>query len=157
MHRHQFYTEEAKVYDIRLLKRLLGYVKPYAPYLVAAIFLLLLVSLFQLAAPYLTKIAIDRYIKAGDLVGLSRLAVLFAFVLAFGFLFQFLEIYLVSYLGQRIIFDLRAKLFSHLIRFPLSFFDGNPHRYPPPYEPQAGAHHLYRYSPSLRRCFYLQE
>ena len=126
MHRHQFYTEEAKVYDIRLLKRLLGYVKPYAPYLVAAIFLLLLVSLFQLAAPYLTKIAIDRYIKAGDLVGLSRLAVLFAFVLAFGFLFQFLEIYLVSYLGQRIIFDLRAKLFSHLIRFPLSFFDGNP-------------------------------
>jgi ATP-binding cassette subfamily B multidrug efflux pump len=126
MHRRSFYTEEAKVYDFKLLKRLLSYVKPYRLYLVGAIFLLLLVSLFQLATPYFTKIAIDRYIKAGDLLGLSRLALLFGAVLLFGFIFQFFEIYFISYLGQRVILDLRTRLFSHLGQFPLSFFDENP-------------------------------
>jgi ATP-binding cassette subfamily B multidrug efflux pump len=59
------YMEEGKLgkpYNIRLLKRLLGYASPYRKMMILALILSVLITLFDLAIPYLTKIAIDRYI-----------------------------------------------------------------------------------------------
>ena len=59
------YMEEGKLgkpYNIRLLKRLLGYASPYRKMMILALILSVLITLFDLATPYLTKIAIDRYI-----------------------------------------------------------------------------------------------
>ena len=54
---------QGKPYDQKLMSRILGYLRPYRKFVVISIILLLLVSVFQLAPPYLTKIAIDRYLS----------------------------------------------------------------------------------------------
>jgi ABC-type multidrug transport system fused ATPase/permease subunit len=61
------YMEEGKLgkpYNMRLLKRLLGYAAPYRKIMIFALVLSLVITLFDLAVPYFTKIAIDRYIVA---------------------------------------------------------------------------------------------
>ncbi|MBN1275908.1 MAG: ABC transporter ATP-binding protein, partial [Deltaproteobacteria bacterium] len=67
MHGDFGYMEEGKLgrpYDFRLLKRLSRYAYPYKKTFSAALFLTILITLFDLAVPYVTKIAIDRYILA---------------------------------------------------------------------------------------------
>jgi ATP-binding cassette, subfamily B, multidrug efflux pump len=109
-----------------LFKRVLIYLKPYLQWVTLAIFLLLGVSLFNLAGPYFTKIVIDDYIKVSDFQGLDNVAVLYLFVLIASFLFQFCQSYLMQYIGQKVMFDLRSRVFAHLHRMSFSYFDKNP-------------------------------
>jgi ABC-type multidrug transport system fused ATPase/permease subunit len=83
-------------------------------------------SLLQLAGPYLTKVAIDRYIFSGDIAGLMWIAIFYGFLLLLGFFFQYLRVYLLQLTGQRVMFHMRRQIFEHLIRMPQSFFDRNP-------------------------------
>ena len=109
-----------------LFKRVLVYLKPYAQWVALAIFLLLGVSLFNLAGPYLTKVVIDDYIKTSDFEGLDVVAGLYLVVLISSFVFQFCQSYLMQYIGQKVMFDLRSKVFSHLHKMSFSYFDKNP-------------------------------
>ena len=109
-----------------LFKRVLVYLKPYAQWVALAIFLLLGVSLFNLAGPYLTKVVIDDYIKVSDFEGLDVVAGLYLAVLITSFVFQFFQSYLMQYIGQKVMFDLRSKVFAHLHRMSFSYFDKNP-------------------------------
>jgi ATP-binding cassette, subfamily B, multidrug efflux pump len=109
-----------------LFKRVLVYLKPYAQWVALAIFLLLGVSLFNLAGPYLTKVVIDDYIKVSDFEGLDVVAGLYLAVLIASFVFQFCQSYLMQYIGQKVMFDLRSKVFAHLHRMSFSYFDKNP-------------------------------
>ena len=109
-----------------LFKRVLVYLKPYAQWVALAIFLLLGVSLFNLAGPYLTKVVIDDYIKVSDFEGLDVVAGLYLAVLVASFVFQFCQSYLMQYIGQKVMFDLRSKVFAHLHRMSFSYFDKNP-------------------------------
>ena len=109
-----------------LFKRVLVYLKPYAQWVALAIFLLLGVSLFNLAGPYLTKVVIDDYIKVSDFEGLDVVAGLYLAVLITSFVFQFCQSYLMQYIGQKVMFDLRSKVFAHLHRMSFSYFDKNP-------------------------------
>ena len=104
---NQYSEEEAlgKVYDARLTRRLLGYLAPYRKVVVLSVILLLLVSGLQLVGPFLTKIAIDNYIKNGDMGGLARIAGIFLLVLLAQFLLAFLQTYLMNWTGQRIMYD----------------------------------------------------
>ena len=63
---HDHHDEEVlgKPYDARLVRRLLGYVKPYLRFVVVAVIILVFVAGFELALPYITKLAIDDYIVA---------------------------------------------------------------------------------------------
>jgi len=88
--------------------------------------LLLFISVLQLAGPYLTKIAIDRYIATQDISGLSRIALIFLAILVVAFFLRYLQIYIMQFVGQRVMFDMRMELFSHLQEMSLSFFDKNP-------------------------------
>ncbi len=123
-----FREEEAlgKVYDARLMRRLLRYLVPYRWAAVVGVFLLLLLSLLQLAGPYLAKLAIDRYIAHGDFAGLTHISLIFGAILAAQFLLRVSQTYLVQWMGQNVMRDLRLEIFSHLQRLPLSFFDRNP-------------------------------
>ncbi len=112
--------------DWGLFKRVLGYLKPYVWLVVLAIFLLLGVSLLNLAGPYLTKIVIDDYIKVSDYNGLDVVAGLYLAVLIGAFIFQFLQNYLMQYIGQKVMFDLRSRVFAHLHKMSFSYFDKNP-------------------------------
>ena len=109
-----------------LFKRVLVYLKPYAQWVALAIVLLLGVSLFNLAGPYLTKVVIDDYIKVSDFEGLDVVAGLYLAVLITSFVFQFCQSYLMQYIGQKVMFDLRSKVFAHLHRMSFSYFDKNP-------------------------------
>jgi len=126
---HHYHTEEeilGKAYDSRLMRRLIKYLFPYKLYVALSIILLLFISVLQLAGPYLTKIAIDSYIATRNISGLSRIALLFLAILVVTFFLRYLQIYLMQFTGQKVMFDIRMKLFSHLQEMSLSFFDKNP-------------------------------
>lgn len=123
-----FNEEEAldKSFDIGLMKRLLKYVKPYKLHMLLCFFLLLIITITDLIRPYLIKLAIDDYIAVSDKEGLLKISVLFFFTILFGFVFNYIQVYILSYTGQKIIYNMRQELFSHIQRLPLSFFDKNP-------------------------------
>jgi ATP-binding cassette, subfamily B, multidrug efflux pump len=115
-----------KVYDSRLARRLFAYVRPYRGLVVAAVALLLVESLVQLAGPLLTRRVIDVAIPARDGGGVVRAAALFAGALVVQFAAAYGETLLTSLLGQRVMRDLRRQLFAHLQRLPIAFFDRAP-------------------------------
>lgn len=115
-----------KGYDARLTIRLLRYFAHYRWAIAISIGLLLAVSGLQITGPYLTKVAIDRYIVVGDAAGLSWIAALFLMVVLSHFFLSFLQTYLVSWIGQRLTCDLRLEIFRHLMRLHQAYFDGTP-------------------------------
>lgn len=130
-----FHDDEVmeKAYDSRLMKRLLHYLTPYKKLVFTSILLLFLVSIFQLAPPMLVKLAIDRYLSDGGMLpvearyhGLLMISGSFAFVLLMSFALRYLQIYIMSYIGQKVMFDLRMQVFGHMQRMEASFFDKNP-------------------------------
>jgi ATP-binding cassette subfamily B protein len=115
-----------KAYDSRLMKRLLSYAAPYRKLIFIGVFLTLLAAFLQLAGPYLTKLAIDKYIAQKQLSGLYYILVIYFFVLIFLFLTQYAQIYITQYFGQKLMYDIRSKIFRHIQSLSLSFFDKNP-------------------------------
>ena len=112
--------------DWALFKRVLVYLKPYSGQVTLAVFFLFFVSLLNLAGPYLTKVAIDDYISVSNMEGLDRIAWIYLAVLATAFVFQFAQTYLMQYIGQKVMYDLRTQTFAHLHRMSFKFFDKNP-------------------------------
>jgi ATP-binding cassette, subfamily B, multidrug efflux pump len=128
MHFGGIYEDEivGKAYDRRLLTRFLRYLRPYRWLVVWSLLLLPPIAAAKLAQPWLLKIAIDSHITTGRMEGLPLLSLgYFALILADGLL-TYLEIYLLQYLGQRVMFDLRVELFAHIQRLSASFFDRTP-------------------------------
>jgi ATP-binding cassette subfamily B protein len=83
-------------------------------------------SAAQLAGPYLIKVAIDRYILLHDRAGLSLLTLLYLFTLLAAAGVRAVQIYTLSYMSQRVMFDLRMQLFAHLQTLSPAFYDRNP-------------------------------
>ena len=123
---HQDEEVLGKAYDARLMQRLLGYLRPHRLAVMGALASIVGHSVLQLAQPYLTKLAIDRHITAGDLTGLGELALLFLGVLVGSFVLEYAETYTMQLTGQRIMFDLRMQIYRHLQRLDLRFYDRNP-------------------------------
>ena len=115
-----------KAYDARLMRRLLGYMRPYRAGIGLAFFAILGLSILQLAPPYLTKVAIDTHIAAGDVDGLTPLALLLLGVLAASWVLESVQTWALQVTGQRIILDLRRQIHAHLQRLDVAFFDRNP-------------------------------
>ena len=122
------YHEEVidKEYDSRLMRRLLQYLRPYWRFFVLSVSLLLVATVLRLLRPYLYKVAIDSHIATGDVDGLKRLVLLFIVLMFSELGFRYIQIYSTRYVGQRILYDLRTQIFSHLQKMSLSFFDKNP-------------------------------
>jgi ATP-binding cassette subfamily B protein len=128
MHFGGIYEDEivGKAYDRKLLGRFIRYLRPYRGLVVCSLLLLPLIAAAKLAQPWLIKIAIDSHITVGRMEGLPLLSFwYFALILADGLL-TYLEIYLLQYLGQKIMFDLRMDLFSHIGGLSSSFMDQTP-------------------------------
>jgi ATP-binding cassette subfamily B protein len=115
-----------KAYDARLMRRLIGYLRPYRAQVVFAVAAIVGHSVLQLVPPYLTKTVIDSYIPAGDLSGLGLIAVLYLVTLVASFALEYAQTWTMQLTGQRIMFDLRMQVFSHLQRLDLRFYDRNP-------------------------------
>ncbi len=123
-----YHEEEVlgKAYDATLMRRLLGYLRPYKPRVALALAAIISASILQLAQPYLMKLAIDRYIAAGDLRGIDRIAAAFLAILAASFVLEYLQMWTLQMTGQRIMYDLRMQIYGHLQRIDLQFYDRNP-------------------------------
>ena len=115
-----------KAYDAGLMRRLLGYLRPYVPHVVVAFVAIVGGSLLQLAQPYLMKIAIDDHIATGDLTGLNWLAVAFLAILVGSFVLEYLQTWTLQITGQYVMFDMRMQIYGHLQRIDVQYYDKNP-------------------------------
>ena len=115
-----------KAYDGRLMRRLLGYLRPYRRQVVIAVIAIIGHSCLELAPPYLTKMAIDRYIPTRDLSGLGSMAAVYLVVLVASFILEYIQTWTMQATGQRIMFDMRMQMIEHLQRLDLRFYDRNP-------------------------------
>lgn len=112
--------------DWRLLRRLLRYLRPYRGSIGVSFVLIGASSLVELVGPYLTKVAIDRHMKTGDVAGLWPIAGLLSLSLVLAFGLNYAQTYILQMMGQRIIRDLRRDIFAHLQSLHVAFFDANP-------------------------------
>lgn len=117
---------KGKAYDSKLMKRLLAYAKPYKKYIVAGILLNILVAGLGPVRPYLTKIAIDDSIVHKDYHGLLIIILILFGALILQAAIQYSLTYYTQLMGQKIIYDLRIKLFEHIQKLSLKYFDKTP-------------------------------
>jgi ATP-binding cassette subfamily B multidrug efflux pump len=142
-----------KVYDAHLMRRLGHYVRPYWLQAGIAAIAVTFKSLCDVAGPILVMVAVDRYLApdvatkdpsnavadwvanasplahvlpAGAVAGVTRLAAIYLAMLVSGYVFQFVQVYLMQWTGQKIMFDLRRDIFRHMQRMHVGFFDVNP-------------------------------
>ena len=129
-----------KAYDSRLMARLLRYLRPYGWQVTIALVAIFLKSFADVLGPYLTKVAIDRYLapvkgtssglwswlNPRPIVGIAQIAAIYLGLLVMTFLLEFLQTYFMQWTGQKVMFDLRREIFRHLQRLDVAFFDKNP-------------------------------
>lgn len=115
-----------KAYDSQLMRRLLKYVKPYKKYIIAAILLNVIVSALGPLRPLLTKIAFDENIKNKDFNGLLIICAVLLATLILEAVIQYFLTYYTELTGQKIIYDLRVQIFSHVQKLSLKYFDKTP-------------------------------
>ncbi len=133
-----------KPYDWTLMKRLLSFAKSYWKQFGIASLMLVLSTLADIPRPYLIKLAIDdvlignnsnnaprvldRFIgtTASPYFYIQVLGILFILSIIFGFIFNFLQIFILTRTGQTVIYNIRQQLYSHLAKLPISYFDKNP-------------------------------
>ena len=113
-------------YDAGLLRRLLGYLRPYRRHAAGALGLLVLQSGLALVGPRLTQQALDAAIPRQDLGLLGLLAALYVGTLAVEFVVEYGGAVLTAWIGQRVMYDLRMEIFERLQRLSIPFYDGNP-------------------------------
>ena len=123
---HEFDDRLGRAFDRRLVARLWHAARPHRSLIAASLVLFPLISAVELAQPYLMKVAIDNHILKADWLGLTWIACLYVGVLVLLYALHWLEAYLMNLTGQRVIHDLRAALFGHLLRLEAAFFDRNP-------------------------------
>ena len=115
-----------KSYDRTLLRRLLVYLRPYWAPVLASFLLIVAMAGLDLVGPYLTKIAIDRYIRQGNASGLDTIALLYLGSLLLAFVVRFGQVFILQMTGQKVMMDLRREIYAHLQRLHVGFFDQNP-------------------------------
>ena len=130
-----------KVYDSRLMRRLLTYLGPYKLQTALSALAILLKAATDVLGPYLTKVAVDtymadtppeklswlaRHLSRAPMTGITQIACLYLGALVISFVLEFFQTYLMQWTGQKIMFDLRSQIFRHIQRMSPAFFDRNP-------------------------------
>jgi len=129
-----------KAYDSRLMKRLLKYLRPYKWRVTLALASIVLKAGADVLGPFLTMVAIDKYLAPAHqgpsmlgrwlsprpLTGIAQIAAIYVGLIAFSFLLEYLQTYFMQWAGQMVMFDLRSEIFRHLQRMHIGFYDKNP-------------------------------
>jgi len=142
--------EGAKAFDPRLTRRLMTYLRPYRLRAGVSVLLVIVSSIFEIAGPAITAVAIDLFVKpmkGAEPLGISRqiaewmaangihldplqginiAAALYLFTLVGGFAVLYSQMVLMNLMGQYIMYDMRKEIFGHLQRLDVQFFDRNP-------------------------------
>ena len=115
-----------KAFDLKLLRKILTYVRPYKVVFYGAFFLTVILSALGTARPILIQYVIDNFVIEPDAQGLLNYTLIITGLLVMESFVQFLFTYGSNYLGQNIIRDLRLQLYQHIISFKLQYFDQTP-------------------------------
>jgi ATP-binding cassette, subfamily B, multidrug efflux pump len=129
-----------KAYDSRLMKRLLKYLRPYRWKVALALGSIVLKAGADVLGPFLTMVAIDRYLAPAHqapsllsqwlsprpLTGIAQIGAIYVGLITFSFLLEYLQTYFMQWAGQMVMFDLRSEIFRHLQRMHIGFYDKNP-------------------------------
>src|ERR1700740_468505 len=130
-----------KAYDSRLMGRLLRYLRPYKWQAGISFTAIVLKAVADILGPYLTKVAVDRYmthdatgastwlgrhLSASPAAGITQIALIYVGALCFSYVLEFAQTYLMQWTGQKIMYDMRSQIFRHLQRMHVAFFDRNP-------------------------------
>jgi len=112
--------------DPKILARLLGYLRPYAGWVILTFVLIFVASAARQAGPLLTKIAIDDYVLVGDAEGLGGIIGIFLGLLVLQFAVGYAQSWTTSMVGQWAMRDVREQIFARMQKLPLRFFDRTP-------------------------------
>ena len=128
-----------KVYDGRLMRRLLTYLRPYKLQTAISALCILFKAGTDVAGPWFVMTAVDTYLKpdghpswlAGYLskvpfTGITELAGLYLAALCISYGLEFVQTYLMQWTGQKIMFDMRREIYRHIQMQDVGFFDKNP-------------------------------
>ncbi len=128
-----------KAYDSRLMRRLLGYLRPYQWQVYIALAAIILKSGADVLGPYLFKVAIDKYLalhpaasrfdhflSRSPMKGIGQIAAIYAVLQLVSFGLDYTQTYVSQWAGQKAMFDMRAEIFRHLQHLHIAFFDRNP-------------------------------
>jgi ATP-binding cassette subfamily B multidrug efflux pump len=114
------------IVDTQVLRKLYQFVKPYQTQFYFLVFLTISLAILAPTRPYYIQVAIDDYVAVGDENGLLRIIYLLIFLMVLQAAVQFAHTYLSGWIGQVIIKDIRIKLYRHLLKMRLKFFDNTP-------------------------------
>ena len=117
---------QERPFDLRLAVRLVACLAPYKRRVAAALILIVAAAASSQLGPWLTQIGIDDYIRQGDLGGLHTLVVLYFGSLAVQYAAQYGQTRVTEMTGQLVMRDLRHRIFAHLQRLPMRYFDRTP-------------------------------
>ena len=131
-----------KAYDSRLMRRLLTYLRPYKWQVGLALAAIVLKSGADILGPYLTKVAVDKYLAPTTawgrhsvldrwlspqaFTGIAQISLLYLLLLVVSFFLEYAQTYLMQWTGQKVMFDLRSQIFRHLQGMHVGFYDKNP-------------------------------
>ena len=115
-----------KAFDTHLFKRILQYTKPYQWRFNGVVIWAISLSIFAALRPYLLKETVDGYIQTQDKQGLLFYIILMGIALFLEVVSQFYFVYWANWLGQDIVKDIRVKLFDHMLRFKMKYYDNSP-------------------------------
>ncbi|GJM29208.1 MAG: ABC transporter ATP-binding protein [Cyclobacteriaceae bacterium] len=115
-----------KIVDFKILKRLIGFIKPYRGQFYLLVLLTIVTAVLGPIRPWIIQITIDDHISVGDYQGLVNMTLLLFGLLLLHAIVQYSHTYLSGLIGQNIIKDIRIQLYHHLLRLRLKFFDKTP-------------------------------
>ena len=115
-----------KIFDGKVLRRILHQVAPYRRRFLWTGVLVVLLAGLSWVRPYLIRVALDDHIAVGDGPGLLRIFLMVVGLIVVEALLQFWQTYWANWVAQSVTLDLRAALFQHVSRFRLKYFDQTP-------------------------------
>ena len=115
--------KEKKIFDVSLFTRLLQYIKPYRTVFTISLFCVVGLAVFGALRPYVLKEVIDVKIANKEYNGFVIYILIMFALLVLEVISQLLFIYYASWLGQSVVKDIRVKLFKHMLKFKMTYFD----------------------------------
>lgn len=119
-------SSSGNAFDLSLIRRILGFAKPYKSLLFGTLFTTIFISFLAPVRPYLIQYTYDHFILIPDPDNLLFYTVLMIGLLILETVVQFFVSYSSNLLGQSVIRDMRTKVYSHILHFRLKYFDDTP-------------------------------
>jgi len=119
-------VSSGNILDLTVLKKLLLYVIPYKQQFYLLLFLTFILGFLSPFRVYLIQVTLDKYVSVGDYNGMVIYVLFIVGVLIVHFAFQYIHTYISGLIGQNVIRDIRVKLYAHIVRLQVRFFDRTP-------------------------------